>query len=117
MVRYFFESPREQQQPEGTPALYRLYAIIDDLYYWKVEWHWNKQAREITVHMFNAGFISGEITASCSNLPVIDPSELRNRFGSFAYLIERAVNGFKSYIMWISPDPHASGLPWKISNA
>ncbi len=114
MVRYFFDPPGEKQ-PGGTPELYRLYAIIDDLYYWKVEWHWNKPLREVTVQMFNAGFNSGEITDKCRELPAIEPADLRNRFGSFAYLIERAVSGFKSYIMWISPDPQSPGPPWKVS--
>ncbi len=116
MIKYFFETPGESKQPDGTQDFNCLYAVIDALSYWTVDWNWNKTTREVMIHRFDAGFVSGEITSRCNTLQPIDPADLRNRFGSFAYLIERAVNGFKSYILWISPDPQDPGPPWKISN-
>lgn len=115
MTHYFFDCVETKQITISETAEYFcLYAIIDSLYYWKVEWYKNTSQQSATIHAITSGFISAEIIEKYKNLRTITPAELRERFGTFSYFIERAVNGFKSYIVWISPDPQTTNIPWKI---
>jgi len=112
MIEYYFE---KQLLLGENAEHYRLFAVIDDLYYWKVEGSMDTKLQSITVQNLISGFNSEEITESYKKLSTIDVTDLRNNLGSFAYFIERSVNGFKSYIMWISPNPQTKELPWEIA--
>jgi hypothetical protein len=112
MIEYYFE--RQLLLGENTEH-YRLFAVIDDLYYWKVEGSMNAKLQSITIQNLISGFNSEEICESYKKLSTVDITDLRNSLGSFAYFIERSVNGFKSYIMWISPHLQTDELPWKLS--
>lgn len=111
MTRYFFdkESPFREDGEQ-----YCLFAMVDSLYYWKIGGNMNIQTRTATISTFSSGFVSAKILDEHTGIPEIDLPELRKQFGSFAYFIERAVNGFKSYLSWISPGPQSSVIPWQI---
>ncbi|HTL82954.1 MAG TPA: hypothetical protein VL651_14670 [Bacteroidia bacterium] len=117
MIRYFFRFIGRKQNPQLQEVdYYRLYAIIDEQYYWTTEWYFSDQIKMNVVQTINGGFVTEEITELCKNMSAIDFEILRNKLGAFAYFIERAVNGFKSYIIWISPDPHINDVPWQVMN-
>jgi hypothetical protein len=109
MTHYFFNKQFADSQKGDH---YCLRAVIDNLYYWEIEG--NKIDHSFTVHRLNAGFLAAK-PESQHFLAEIDLSSLKDQLGSFSYFVERAVNGFKSYIMWISPDPQTTEIPWKIS--
>ncbi|CAN5913562.1 hypothetical protein BH11BAC7_BH11BAC7_08720 [soil metagenome] len=115
MTQYFFEDLFKRQNTDSGEGHYRLFAIIDNQYFWNIEWQKNKSEHTVTLPVFHAGFISDEIIERCKSLSEVEPGKFRAQFGSIAYFIERAVDGFKSYITWISPDPLRKNVPWQIS--
>ena len=112
MIQYYFE---KQLLPGKNAEHYLLFAVIDDLYYWKVEGAMNEKLQSVTIQNLTSGFNSEEISENYKKLAKIDIGDLRNKLGSFAYFIERSANGFKSYIMWITPDPNITEIPWNIT--
>jgi hypothetical protein len=114
MTRYFFEDLFKRQNTKYDEGHYRLFAIIDNQYFWNIEWQKNRVNQTVVFPVFKAGFISEEILEKCKNLSELEPGKLKEQFGPIAYFIERAVNGFKSYIAWISPDPLSQHVPWEI---
>jgi hypothetical protein len=117
MIHYFFRFIGKKQNPEGRSTdYYQFYALIDEKYYWTTEWFTDTVDHKNVVEVVNGGFVTDEITERCKKLSEVDFSVLRTQLGSFAYFIERAVNGFKSYIIWISPDPQLNDIPWQIMN-
>ncbi|MDQ3109795.1 MAG: hypothetical protein M3R17_07855 [Bacteroidota bacterium] len=115
MIRYFFEDLFKRQNTDREEGHYRLFAIIDNQYFWNIEWQKNKLQQTITLPVFQAGFVSEEIMERCKSLSEVEPDKFKEQFGSIACFIERAVDGFKSYTMWISPDPLIKNIPWQIS--
>jgi hypothetical protein len=111
MIDYYFE--RHFLQNENAEH-YCLFAIIDDLYYWKMEGAMNTKLRSVTIQNLTSGFNSEEIRENYKKLAKLDIIDLRNKLGSLAYFIERSVNGFKSYIMWITPDVNTTEIPWNM---
>ncbi len=112
MIDYYFE---KQLMPEENAEHYLLFAVIDDKYYWKVEGAMNAKLQSVRIENLISGFNSEEIGENYKRLNKIDIIDLRNKLGSFAYFIERSVNGFKSYMMWITPDPNTTEIPWNIA--
>lgn len=112
MIEYYFE--KHLLQGENAEH-YLLFAIIDDLYYWKVEGAMNTKLQSVSVQNLISGFNSEEISENYKKLPRIEMVDLRNKLGSFAYFIERSANGFQSYIMWITPEPNSPKTPWNIA--
>lgn len=111
MIEYYFE---KQLLLGEDGEHYLLFAVIDDLYYWKVEGAMNIKLKSVTVQNLISGFNSEEISENYKKLDKVDIADLRNKLGSFAYFIERSAKGFKSYIMWITPDPNKAEIPWSI---
>jgi hypothetical protein len=107
MIQYYFET-------HLAPGLFCLTAIIDEHYYWSMEWLGNPQGTAAAIKDVSAGFATETIRKKCITLRKVDSKELHAQFGSFAYYIERAVSGFKSYVLWISPDPAVSDISWQI---
>lgn len=116
MIRYFFNFVGKKTNLDEDQNHYRLYAIIDDRYYWTAEWYSDTVLKKEIIQSVNGGFITKEIIAEYKSLPEIDFITIKERFNLFASFIERAVNGFKSYIIWISPDPQKNDIPWQILN-
>jgi hypothetical protein len=114
MIRYFFEEIQKKQPAENNDGHFRLYVILGDQYYWNVEWIRSKSRQNITLPVLNSGFISEHIQEQYQSLTEITPEVLREHFGPFASFIERAVEGFKSYLTWISPDAQSKDIPWQI---
>ena len=90
---------------------HQLYAEIDDRYYWILEWASIENPHSAVVQNWRCGLISEHPRPSSVSQISIDG--LREQFGSFAYYLERSVSGLKSYIAWMSPDPHSSEVIWK----
>jgi hypothetical protein len=112
MTHYFFD--KESPFNEETER-YRLFAVIDELYYWKVEGNLDTKLQSVTIRAFSSGFACENIREDHKDMAEINFSELKDQFGPFAYFVERAVSGFKSYLGWISPDPQVNKTPWNIS--
>jgi hypothetical protein len=94
--------------------IFRLYAIIEEKYYWKIEWSQQLLAHEAVINLLHAGMLSAEVQLQYADMRRIDAAELRNELGSFAHFVERAVNGFKSYLAWINPDLWDVEFPWRV---
>lgn len=109
MIKYYFENVKAAQD------YFRTIAIIDDQYFWSMDWRWDTTGNNAAVSDFQAGFLSAAIREKCKSLEEVSPAEIRERFGSFAYYVERAVSGLKSYLLWISPDSTVNEASWKIS--
>ncbi len=117
MTNYFFKFIGKKPGSFDEDAdHYCLFAIIDDKYYWSTEWFSDNILKKNIIQTVKGGFVTEEIYALCKNMSEIDLSVLRSQLGSLSYFIERAVNGFNSYIIWISPDPQVNDIPWQISN-
>jgi hypothetical protein len=115
MIRYFFEELQKKQLTENNDGNFRLYVILGEQYYWNIEWTRNKSQQTVTLPVFNSGFLSEETRKQYGSFTEITPEILREHFGSFANFIERAVEGFRSYLTWISPDPQLETIPWQLS--
>jgi hypothetical protein len=115
MIRYFYEELTNQQVTDTNDGRFRLYVILSDQYYWNVEWTRNKSRQHVSLPVLHSGFISEKVQEQYKSLTEIAPETLREHFGSFATFIERAVEGFRSYLTWISPDPQSKNVPWQIS--
>ena len=115
MIKYFFEELSKKQPAENNDGHFRLYVILSEQYYWNVEWTRNKSRQTVTLPVLHSGFISAEVQEKYKSLTEISPEILREHFGSFASFIERAVEGFRSYLTWISPDAQSKNIPWQIS--
>lgn len=96
---------------EKGEELHQLYAEIDERYYWILEWSTINHPRSAIVHHWRCGLVSEYLRPS--SVSAISVDGLREEFGSFAYYLERSVSGFKSYIAWMSPDPHSTEVIWK----
>jgi hypothetical protein len=94
----------------------RLYAVIDEVYFWAIEWKANNDPPKSEIIDFNSGFMSDTIKEACLHMTVVLSPDLRNSFGSFADYVERAVSGFRSYISWITPDAEVNAVTWQIQN-
>lgn len=94
---------------------YRLFAVIEDSWYWAIEW--KSAGKDSPAHLtdFNTGFMSAMARQTLSVLSEIGPKELRIKFGTFTDYIERAASGFRSYISWICPDSEMKNIVWEIS--
>lgn len=97
----------------GQAQCYRLFVLMDDKYYWAVEWK-AEDAQTIIVDL-NAGFISALIMDACRALEEISPEKLRQRFGPFADYVVRCIGGFRSYISWTYPDSAVSKISWSVA--
>jgi|GEM_PF-3125155 len=116
MTRYYCEPLKKEPPGDNNIQFHRFYAIIDDRYYWQAEWLWDTSLMNAVIHSFTAGFLNDAVIGDCKTMTELDNLEMRDKFGSFAYYLERAVNGFKSYTMWVSPDPQQNDIPWQYSS-
>lgn len=113
MIQYYYETFQgEQPETFEEEEQHRLIAIHDTLYYWQMEWR--DVAEAAAVVDLHAGLLSEKIREQSERMEELSPPELRTRFGSMANYIERSVQGFRSYIRWISPDQDIATHPWKI---
>jgi hypothetical protein len=118
MIRYYYEAfPAERSEAAEDGDQHCLIAILDGIYYWRMEWCGSEEPKMAEALDINGGFLSDEIRAHCTLLEEFPSDELRDRFGTMGNYIERAVQGFRSYIRWISPDPDVTKRPWIISIA
>ena len=94
---------------------YRLFAIIQNSWYWAIEWKVQDKSGASYLTDFNTGFMNASVTRGIASLTEISAVELRNKFGAFADYIERAVSGYGNYITGISPDPEVRNVFWPVS--
>lgn len=110
MNQYFLDL-RSGETPGENETL-RLFVIIDDTFYWAIEWHGKKDQDSLVIADLNAGFLSAEVNEACAELQEVTPEILRERYGVFTDYIQRSVSGFRSYILWIHPDAEVTGIQW-----
>lgn len=114
MNKYFLETEHETPAASAGNKRYHICVLIEDRYYWSLSWTEDTDKMLSVIGNLQCGFITDAISNSCATSKEIQPTELRTRFGSFAYYIDRAISGFKSYISWISPDPVANNISWEL---
>lgn len=114
-IKYYYSilSP----DSESGDRQYRLFAVIEDSWYWAIEWKTSGIDSPSILTDFNTGYMSRTVKQTLSTLTEIEPPQLRSRFGTFADYIERAASGFRSYISWICPDSEMKNIVWQISEA
>lgn len=113
-VKYYFERIGGEITSRKTIRVCRLFAIIDDSYYWAVEWTDQADKTKSVLNDFNAGFMSQTVKDACANLNEIQPDELVAKFGAMAHYIERSVIAFKMYILSINPGDRVHNIVWQI---
>jgi hypothetical protein len=101
---------------DGTTE-YRLFAVLQNSWYWAIEWKTTGEDRHSHLTDFNAGAMSATVKDSLSALRLIASTELRSRFGSFADYIERAVSEYGNYIAKICQDAKMPDVIWRISES
>lgn len=101
----------------GGTGQYRLFAIIQNSWYWAIEWKGSGKDQPSHLTDFNAGAMSAAVKESLSALKLIASTELRTRFGSFADYIEHAVSEYGHYVEKISHDPEMKNVIWRISES
>jgi hypothetical protein len=117
MTKYFFDCTLEKGTTEKEECeRCQLYSLFDDKFYWRVEWLRQPPGTgtEALVIDFSSGTANETVLEKCNEMPSIEQEKLRCELGSFAYFIERAVSGYRSYISWISPELWQSNFPWHV---
>lgn len=115
-VKYYFESISGEKNSREFSRQLRLFSIIDDSYYWAIEWTSGADSTKFVLSDFNAGFMSRDVRDVCANLNEIQQEDLETKFGSIADYIERCIFAFKEYISTISPGEHLKNVAWEIES-
>lgn len=114
-VKYYF-SKLSTYSVDGTEE-YRLFAVLQNSWYWAIEW--SSAGKDEPSHLtdFNAGVMSAMVKESLSALKLIPSTELQSRFGTFARYIENAVDEYGNYIAAISRSAEKPDVVWQISRS
>jgi len=112
-IKYYYSKLTADASSENQQ--YRLFAVIEDSWYWAIEWTNAGKDSPSYLTDFNTGFMNKAAKETLSGLSEIQANQLRVKFGTFADYIERAASGFRSYISWICPDAEMKNVIWEIS--
>ena len=114
-IRYYYTTFNAGSP--GTIRAYRLFVIIEDAWYWAIEFKSAGEDSPTSLTDFNAGFMSAIVKENISILTEIQLADLRRKFGTFADYIECAVSGFRSYIADICPHSEMKSIIWEITES
>jgi hypothetical protein len=99
MIYYFDHIESEEKNTQQ----YRFCAEIESLYYVEVVWRWNEENASAEITGLASGFLTAAIISTNINCVETDIAQLRQKFSSFAYFLERCTEGYRSYLGWIRP--------------
>lgn len=113
MVRYFI---RQTKEGDAVPReVHDIVALIDDRYYWNMKWFYD-EAGIPTVTDCASGFLINDKIDNLDDFTEVEFQDLHSTFGSFADYLERAINAYKSYVLWIAPTPASPQLKWRFNS-
>lgn len=94
---------------------YTLFAIIQNSWYWAIEWKISGSSTVSYLTDFNAGLMNADVKKGLVSFTEVSAIDLRSKFGAFADYIERAVSAYGSYITSICHNTEAGNVSWPVS--